>query len=137
MTTAWQRFAYVCEFLLATIAIFDGWSQIGGQAHLDMMPWYWKLGFGCGLAAAAVGLTAAMMRERALNRRAVFWAAAVLGLMLGMAAVTYYYHLQEVIEEPATEEDTTARAQRPCGLRVSVARGPSRRPSRAPAPHRA
>jgi acyl-CoA synthetase (AMP-forming)/AMP-acid ligase II len=130
MTTAWQRFAYVCEFLLAAIAIFDTWSQIGGQAHLDMMPWYWKLGLGCGLAAVVVRMTAAMMsQERAWNRRAVMWAAAALALIVGMAAVTYYYHLQEVIEEPATEEDTTARIQPACRFSLSVARDPSPRPS--------
>jgi hypothetical protein len=44
MPPALHRLAYVAEFLLALIAIWTLWSQVGGQGHLDLMPWYDKLG---------------------------------------------------------------------------------------------
>jgi hypothetical protein len=47
---SWLRLAYSFEFLLAMLTIFTLWSEIGGQGHLDLMPWYIKLG--CGLATA-------------------------------------------------------------------------------------
>ena len=32
------------QFLMALIAIFMLWSQVGGQSHLDLVPWPLKLG---------------------------------------------------------------------------------------------
>lgn len=108
MSTAWLRFAYLSEFLLAVIAVFTLWSQVGGQGHLDLMAWYWKLGLGCGSSAAVVGLTAALVtRERLLSRSVVLWSAAILLLAAAMGAITFYYHVHEVIDEP-DEEGTTA-----------------------------
>jgi len=46
----WMRFAYTIEFLLALIAIVILWTQVGGQGHMDLLPWYTKLS--CVLAAA-------------------------------------------------------------------------------------
>ena len=90
------RLAYVCEFLLALVAIFTAWSEIGGQGALDLMFWGWKLGLGVGLALAIVALTAALVKEDAiLSLRAARWLAAVLALVAGMGTVTYYYSLQE------------------------------------------
>lgn len=110
MSTAWLRFAFICEFLLAVLAVFTLWSQIGGQGHLDLMPWYWKLGLGGGASVALVGLTAALMRqERLATRRVLWWSVVIVLLALGMAAVTVYYHLHEVIDE-TDEESTTAMA---------------------------
>lgn len=108
MSTAWLRFAYVCEFLLAVIAVFTAWSQVGGQGHLDLMPWYWKLGLGFGMSSVVVGFTGAWARgERFRSRPTLKWAAAILLIALAIAAVTFYYHVHEVIDEP-DEEGTTA-----------------------------
>jgi hypothetical protein len=47
---SWLRMAYALEFLLAMIAIFTVWSEVGGQGHMDLLPWYIKLG--CSLSLA-------------------------------------------------------------------------------------
>lgn len=108
MGTAWLRFAYACEFLLAVIASLTLWSEVGGQGHLDLMPWYAKLLLVCGISAAIVGLTAAIGREeRMLNRRAVTWAVIIILLAVAMGGITFYYHLHENVDEP-DEEGTTA-----------------------------
>jgi len=94
------RLAYVSEFLLALLAIFELWSQVGGQGHLDLMPWYTKLAFAVGLALITVaGTAAAVTQPDAWNAKTI--ACAILGLMLaiGMAAATYYYHLHEADDE--------------------------------------
>ena len=108
MYKGWQRFAYMCEFLLAVVAVFTLWSQVGGQGHLDLMAWYWKLLLGCGLSAAFVRLTDTLVNEtRILSRHAIYWAAAVVLIAAAMAAVTLYYHLHEVDDE-SDEDSTTA-----------------------------
>jgi len=48
------RLAYATQFLIALIAVFVLWSEVGGQVHLDLMPWYFKLAFGAGAAFAMV-----------------------------------------------------------------------------------
>ena len=37
------RLAYISEFLLAVVSILMLWTQVGGQGHLDLMPWHLKL----------------------------------------------------------------------------------------------
>jgi hypothetical protein len=32
------RLAYTTLYLIAIIAVFVVWSQVGGQGHLDLMP---------------------------------------------------------------------------------------------------
>jgi hypothetical protein len=96
MTQKLIRFAYVCEFLLAVLAIFTAWSEVGGQAALDLMHWGWKLGFGFALAAGVVGYTTAIVSaEKMLTARAGGWLALIVLLMIGMGVVTYYYTLEE------------------------------------------
>ena len=66
------RIAYVCEFLLALLAITVVWGQVGGQDHLDLMPWYDKLVLTFALALVTVlGTVAAVSRERAWNGVAI------------------------------------------------------------------
>ena len=48
------RLAYTTQFLIALIAVFVLWGQVGGQSHLDLIPWYLKLGLGMASAFAAV-----------------------------------------------------------------------------------
>ena len=90
------RLAYVAEFLLALIAALMLWSQVGGQGHLDLMPWYDKLGLSVALALVTVlGTMSAVGHERAWNARTL--AFLIMGLLIAgaMAAITYYYHVHE------------------------------------------
>lgn len=96
MTPKLLRLAYACEFLLAIVAIFTAWSEIGGQAALDLMYWAWKLGLGLALAIAIVALTAAVISEETLvTFRAARWVAAIIILLAAMGTLTYYYSLEE------------------------------------------
>ena len=97
------RLFYALEFLIALIATFTVWSQVGGQYHLDLMAWYWKLGLGVGISYATVKATAAAVSgQRTWNSRTLRWISIILALGLACGAVTYYYHLTE---PPADEED--------------------------------
>jgi hypothetical protein len=90
------RIAYVCEFLLALLAISVVWSQVGGQDHLDLMPWYDKFALIFALAlVTVVGTVAAVSRERAWNGISIACLAMALLILCAMGAVTYYYHLHE------------------------------------------
>jgi hypothetical protein len=90
------RLAYTTQFLIALIAVFVLWGQIGGQSHLDLMPWYLKLGLGTGTAFAAVKATAAAVaRERAWNGQSLKWFGLMLALLLGCGLASYYAHMNE------------------------------------------
>lgn len=100
------RFAYVCEFLLALVAIFTAWSEIGGQSALDLMHWGWKLAFGLALAASIVGYTASIVADEALwTLRSARWLAFVAALIIVMGIVTYYYALEA--DTTDSEENAT------------------------------
>jgi hypothetical protein len=107
------RLAYACQFLLGLAGFLYVWAQVGGQAHLDLMPWYEKLSFAFGLAlAATMGTAAAVSHERVLNAKTI--ASALLGLAIAtaMGFATYYYHLHENDDIPATDDNTVAAAAR-------------------------
>lgn len=105
---SWLRFAYVLEFLIATIAAFTSWGQVGGQGHLDMLPWYVKLLCVLAMSWCIVRLTAGMaLQDRAWNRKTRGWLTGIIAVGLVMAGITYYYHLHEVPDEPDTD-DTSA-----------------------------
>jgi hypothetical protein len=94
------RLAFVSEFLVALLAVLELWSQVGGQGHLDLMPWYVKLSLTVGLALATVaGTAAAVSHPDPWNAKTI--ACVILGLMIaiGMAVATYYYHLHENDDE--------------------------------------
>ena len=104
MTPKLLRLAFTLEFLVALIAIFTAWSEIGGQSVLDLMHWGWKMGLSLALAGTAVGYSAAIAgEERLWTLRSTRWLSAILVAVLAMAAVTYYYTLQVETLEP---EDT-------------------------------
>src|SRR5580765_684834 len=70
MTPNWLRLAYAAELLLSIPAVYTLWSQVGGQGHLDLMPWWWKLLLGGGMCVAVVFATAATVEGAAIaNRR--------------------------------------------------------------------
>jgi hypothetical protein len=100
MPSRFLRFAYVAEFLLALLTVVTLWSEIGGQGHLDLMPWYTKLFLSAGLALTVVLATAATVsHEDAWNKQTVLYCTLAMVLVAGMAAATYYYHLHENDDE--------------------------------------
>jgi hypothetical protein len=101
----------VAEFLIAVIAVFVLWEEVGGQNHLDMIPWYTKLALGGGTAFAAVKATAAAVeRDRAWNSRTVRWTGILLALLLACGLVTYYYHLFEYEDDEEEEPNVSSAA---------------------------
>jgi hypothetical protein len=103
----WLRLAYAFEYLIAVLTIFTVWSEIGGQGHLDLVPWYTKLACVLGLAWCCIRFTAGMVEHsRAWNRHSIGWFLGLIFLAVAMGSITYYYHLHE---EPSDDaNDTTA-----------------------------
>ncbi|HTS28212.1 MAG TPA: hypothetical protein VMH81_20200 [Bryobacteraceae bacterium] len=88
------RLAYATQFLIAIMAIFVLWSQVGGQSHLDLMPWYLKLALGGGAAYATVKATmAAVAQERPWSGPTLKWLGILVALLVGCGLSAYYYHL--------------------------------------------
>ena len=107
------RLAYVSEFLLALIAIFTFWSQVGGQGHLDLMPWYTKLVLTVSLGLMIVaGTASAVAHERAWNAKTITCVLLALALLVAMGAVTYYYHLHEEDEDNSGDNSGVATSLR-------------------------
>jgi hypothetical protein len=103
------RLGLAMELLVAIIAIFTAWSEIGGQAALDLMPWGWKSGLGLALAAAIVGFTATLLDQDAIwSARSARWASLILIIILIMGVVTFYYVLQEDTMDSDDNESTTS-----------------------------
>ncbi len=96
MTPKLLRLAYAFEFLVALVAIFTAWSEIGGQAALDLMNWAWKMGFSLALAGGIVAYTVALVSaDSPWTLRSARWLTAILVIVAAMAVITYYYALQE------------------------------------------
>jgi hypothetical protein len=101
------RLAYTTMFLIALIAVFVLWSQVGGQGHVDLIPWFVKLGLGAGAAFAIVKATAAAVGgERAWNGGTLKWFGILLALLIGCGLVTYYVHLYEETDEGDQQDDS-------------------------------
>jgi hypothetical protein len=111
------RLAYTTQFLIALIAVFVLWGQVGGQSHLDLVPWYLKLVFGVGAAFAAVKATvAAVGRERPWNGRSLRWLGVTIALLVCCGLASYYAHLNEETDEgdqPEAGSVTSAVRPRP------------------------
>src|SRR5271154_3435618 len=96
MTSKLLRLAYSVEFLVAIIAIFTAWSEVGGQAALDLMHWGWKIGLSVAMAASIVAYTNAIVTEDSVwTPRAARWLALLLITGVAMGLVTFYYFMQE------------------------------------------
>jgi hypothetical protein len=114
------RVAYAVEFCVAIIAVLMLWNEAGGQGHMDMMPWYWKLILTAGAAYAAVRATAAAVdHEKAWNRSTLRWISVLLSFLLACGLLTYYVHIYEPEEEEEGDEPGISR----------LAPSPSRLPS--------
>jgi hypothetical protein len=107
------RLAYATQFLIALLAVFTLWSQVGGQSHLDLMPWYWKLGLGAGAAFAVVKATAAAVAvagPTAWNAATLKWFGILLLLLAGCGLATFYVHMN--LESDETDQpDNSAVSQ--------------------------
>jgi hypothetical protein len=109
LNPSWLRLAYALEFFIALIAIISMWSEVGGEGHLDLMPWYTKLVCIAGLASCCVGFTAGIVAQQKIwTRRSAGWFAGILLFCMAMGAITYYYHLHE--EQDDGDDDTAAAA---------------------------
>jgi preprotein translocase subunit SecG len=87
------RLAYTTQFLLTLLAVFFLWSEVGGQSHLDLMPWYLKLVLGVGAAFAVVKATAgAVSHDRVWNAQTLRWTGILLVLLIGCGLASYYVH---------------------------------------------
>jgi len=109
MTPKNLRIVFLSEFLVAVIAVFTAWSEIGGQAALDIMPWGWKFGLGVGLAVAFVAYSAALLAGESLwNARSAKWLALIIVLVLATGVVTYYYVLQVENSDSSQDQENSA-----------------------------
>lgn len=103
------RLAYATQFLIALIAFFTLWSEVGGQSHLDPLPWYGKLALGVGAAFCAVKATAAAVENAAVwNGKTLKWLGLMLFLMLGCGLASYYAHLYLEGDDNGQDQDESA-----------------------------
>jgi hypothetical protein len=103
------RLAYSTLFLVALLAVFVVWSEVGGQSHLDLMPWYLKLGLGAGAAFACVKATAAAVGGgNTWNGGTLRWFGILLALLVGCGLATYYVHVYGEIDEQDEEDSLTS-----------------------------
>ncbi len=102
------RIAYAIEFLLALIAFFECWSQIGGQGPLDLMPWWMKIVFATAFSSLVVKVTSIAVRNDApLSVPLVRWALALVLVLVIIALTTYYFHLFEPSDDENADEPVT------------------------------
>jgi len=107
MENRYVRIAYAALFIVTCMAVFEIWGQVGGQGHLDLMPWYAKLLLDGALSLAVVKATAAAVRrDKFWNRGTAGWLAVAAVLMIAMGLLAYYEHLHEPTDE---DEDPPAR----------------------------
>lgn len=120
MPPAPHRLAYVAEFLLALIAVWTLWSQVGGQGHLDLMPWYDKLVLSVALALVTVlGTMSATEHDRAWNARTLVFLLMAFLIAAAMGVLTYYYHLHEDDDDEGSDSNVAAVVGNgPAGLRA-------------------
>ena len=103
------RIAYALEYLIALIAFFECWSQVGGQAPLDLMPWWIKALFAASFACVAVRLTAVAVRNEPFpNVALIRWSLALVAVLVIIGLTTYYFHLNEPTEEDNGDEPATS-----------------------------
>lgn len=115
------RLAYATQFLIALIAIFVLWSQVGGQSHLDLLPWSVKLGLGVTAAYAVVRATAASVGgDRPWNGLTVRWLTIAVAVLAACGYASWYAHmnLEESDEGDQGPDTTISRLHIPSAPRV-------------------
>jgi len=112
------RLAYSTQFAISLAAFFFVWGEVGGSAHLDLIPWHLKLGLGVLVSYAFVKATAAAVsREQTWNGGTLRWSGILVSLLIACGLATYYYHLYA--EDTADEEDAVTEL-RPCRARTGA-----------------
>jgi len=100
----------IVEFLIAIESIFTVWSEVGGQYHLDLMFWPWKLGIGVACAGLVVAITANLARnEGRITRRTLWYCSLLIAVLITAGVVTYYYHLHEPVDQDDDQDDEPAK----------------------------
>ncbi len=113
MLNRYLRPLLIVEFLIAIEAIFTVWSEVGGQYHLDLMFWPWKLGIGVLSAWLVVAITANLVHhDGQFTRRALLFCSFLLAIFVVAGVVTYYYHVNEPPDQDDDQEDAPARISR-------------------------
>ena len=105
---------YALEFLVALMAAMTIWSQAGGQYHLDLMPWYWKLGLPVAAATTFTRLTMCRADSATPKKRTAAWFVALLLVIACACTVTYYYHLYEPQDNNEESTDETRAGKAAC-----------------------
>jgi hypothetical protein len=96
MPARYLRPLLIFEFLIALQVVFTCWSQIGGQYHLDLMFWPWKLGLAVAAALLTTAMTGHLIRSNGIAGKKVrIYGCLLLLTMVVAGLVTYYYHLNE------------------------------------------
>jgi hypothetical protein len=112
------RLAYSTQFLIAVIAVFVLWSQVGGQNHLDLLPWSVKLVLGLAAAYGVVRATAASVSgDRAWNGQTVRWLGLTLAALAACGFATYYAHMNLEETDDADQQQDTTVSRMQSGLR--------------------
>ncbi len=102
------RLAYIALFLIALVAVFTVWSEAAGQGHLDLLPWWVKLGLGAGAALACTrAAVAAVEGKRAWNAGTLRWVAVllVLATLCGLSAYYAHVYLEDEGDEDQQDEE--------------------------------
>lgn len=95
----------VVEFLIAIEVVFTFWSEVGGQYHLDLMFWPWKLGIAVSAATLIVAITANLARhEGSFTRRVLLLMSLLIATGIAAGVVTYYYHLNEPTDDDQDDD---------------------------------
>jgi hypothetical protein len=103
------RLAYITLFLIALFTVFTLWSQVGGQGHLDLVPWHLKLVLGIAASFCIVrAAAAAVSGDRGWNGQSVKWLGLTLATLLICGLASYYAHvnLEDNGDEPETGDAT-------------------------------
>jgi hypothetical protein len=122
------RLAYATQFLIALIAVFLLWSEVGGQSHLDLMPWHFKLALGAGAAFAVVKATAAAVsHEHPWNGRTLRWLGIMVALLVGCGLASYYCHMYLEGDDEDDQQESSLIMGAGRGTRCFCGSGPGAR----------
>jgi hypothetical protein len=99
------RLAYITLFLIALFTVFTLWGQVGGQGHLDLLPWHVKLVLAAAAAYAIVKASAAAVAgDRGWNLQSVRWLGLALTVLFLCGMASFYAHNN--LEDEGDEGDS-------------------------------
>src|SRR5579863_7222093 len=96
----------IVEFLIALEVIYTTWSEVGGQYHLDLMFWPWKLGVGVAAAWLITAITGNIVKnEGEIRRRVAVYASLLCVVVATAGVVTWYYHMHEPTDQQDDDDN--------------------------------